>query len=579
MRLLPVIFLCLLLAAPAGHTVRAQEFVPTPVTVSSEKVNIEGRIFYMHKVLKGQTLYSISKAYGVSEEDIQTANPALKDGLKAGMLLYIPVQTAVAEAVTATPSQKPDTLSASDKSSLETERKEATKTKKKKYRRYYVRWYETLDDVAVKFNVTKEAIISLNDIDPESGKRVKTIFIPDEEYMREMGLEPAACPDGMEATAQKEETEAVYEPDNIFAARKDAGYYNDGTYRITLILPFNASKMTDNTNAYAADFYAGALTAVYDLKEQGMFDHFVLNTVDLSAYSGAWEMVASGILDDSELIIGPISERDLQPVASYARSKGIPVVSPLDLKTASLAQDNPCLYLFPPQTELALPHQIQKIASKEDVAAAVIYEQGYENSDIVTSTFAELQKQGVPYRTFSYDFLSGRGIDASLRRQLDTARLNCVIIPSMSEAFITDALRNLNLIKSSGKYRIEVYGFSRWKSFETIELDYFHALDVRLAMSYHIDYNQPATKAFIAEYREIFNTDPTSFSFQGYDIMTFFVTAMYDHGKNFPQAIINERKSLLQSDVLFLPIGKGSGYENQAFKDICFTKGWEIREE
>ena len=54
-----------------------QGYVPTPVTVSKEKVKINGKTFYSHVVLEKQTLYSISKAYQVSVDDIYAANPTL----------------------------------------------------------------------------------------------------------------------------------------------------------------------------------------------------------------------------------------------------------------------------------------------------------------------------------------------------------------------------------------------------------------------------------------------------------------------------------------------------------------------
>jgi LysM repeat protein len=63
-----------------------------PLVVKSEKTElIEGKSYYMHVVGKGQTLYSISKAYDVDIALINDANPELKDGLKAGMILKIPV--------------------------------------------------------------------------------------------------------------------------------------------------------------------------------------------------------------------------------------------------------------------------------------------------------------------------------------------------------------------------------------------------------------------------------------------------------------------------------------------------------
>ncbi|HCM22182.1 MAG TPA: peptidoglycan-binding protein LysM, partial [Porphyromonadaceae bacterium] len=45
-----------------------------------------------HKVERRETLYSISRQYNVSEEDIRQANNGLEQGLKTGMDLVIPVK-------------------------------------------------------------------------------------------------------------------------------------------------------------------------------------------------------------------------------------------------------------------------------------------------------------------------------------------------------------------------------------------------------------------------------------------------------------------------------------------------------
>jgi LysM repeat protein/ABC-type branched-subunit amino acid transport system substrate-binding protein len=46
--------------------------------------------YITHKVEQGQTLYSISKQYGLDAEKIKLLNPELKDGLKSGQILKIP---------------------------------------------------------------------------------------------------------------------------------------------------------------------------------------------------------------------------------------------------------------------------------------------------------------------------------------------------------------------------------------------------------------------------------------------------------------------------------------------------------
>jgi ABC-type branched-subunit amino acid transport system substrate-binding protein/LysM repeat protein len=57
---------------------------------------IEGRPFYIHTIRRGQTLYMISKAYGVEVKDIINENPGVKEGIRADETLRIPIKTTVA---------------------------------------------------------------------------------------------------------------------------------------------------------------------------------------------------------------------------------------------------------------------------------------------------------------------------------------------------------------------------------------------------------------------------------------------------------------------------------------------------
>jgi LysM repeat protein len=64
--------------------------------------------YLTHKAEPGQTLYSISKQYGVDVEKIKFLNPELKDGLKSGQVLKIPnnkpkPETAVVKPITQAP--------------------------------------------------------------------------------------------------------------------------------------------------------------------------------------------------------------------------------------------------------------------------------------------------------------------------------------------------------------------------------------------------------------------------------------------------------------------------------------------
>lgn len=60
--------------------------------------------YILHKVEQGQTLYAISKHYGVDVEKIKLLNPDLKDGLKATQILRIPNNKPKTEVAKASPS-------------------------------------------------------------------------------------------------------------------------------------------------------------------------------------------------------------------------------------------------------------------------------------------------------------------------------------------------------------------------------------------------------------------------------------------------------------------------------------------
>lgn len=84
---LPAFLLVLFLIAGASIS-----YAQVPVSVSKEKVRVNGTLMYAHQVTKGQTVYSICKAYNVTPEELQKANPSLSGGLKDGMLLVIPIK-------------------------------------------------------------------------------------------------------------------------------------------------------------------------------------------------------------------------------------------------------------------------------------------------------------------------------------------------------------------------------------------------------------------------------------------------------------------------------------------------------
>ena len=57
-------------------------------SIGIERIN--GKLYVIHEVDKGETLYSISKRYDVSMNEIAEATPEVKRGLKAGARIKVP---------------------------------------------------------------------------------------------------------------------------------------------------------------------------------------------------------------------------------------------------------------------------------------------------------------------------------------------------------------------------------------------------------------------------------------------------------------------------------------------------------
>ncbi len=104
-------FLFFLLGMLLSGNVKAQDVAGR----SSEKAIIGGREYYMHHVKQGQTLYGLSKLYNVSVSEIERLNPEVKDGLKAGHVIGIPVRPAKSS-----PKDKPQPAAAESKPVVET---------------------------------------------------------------------------------------------------------------------------------------------------------------------------------------------------------------------------------------------------------------------------------------------------------------------------------------------------------------------------------------------------------------------------------------------------------------------------
>ena len=137
----------------------AQAYKSTPVTISQEKVSKDGKVYFAHTVLDHQTLFSISRTYGVTYQDIVDANPGIdlsRGQIHVGQTLLIPEKELPAEQAVSQEAPVQQTAPAVSQEPAPT----APSTSD--YTVYTAKWYETLDMIAAKFNVPKDVLMAYN---------------------------------------------------------------------------------------------------------------------------------------------------------------------------------------------------------------------------------------------------------------------------------------------------------------------------------------------------------------------------------------------------------------------------------
>ena len=228
----------------AGTSSYAQSYTPTPVTVSREKVKVNGKIYYSHVVLEKQTLYSISKVYGVSIADIQAATPGLTEsGLRKNAIILIPV---------------PDNKGNAERKSQESET-------------YVVRWFDTLESIAEKFKVSVEDLVQANGIKDGKIKSRDVLIIPARTSSVPKHHAQVSVPQQLQDTVSTEsgqrpeltpdENDRIPEEDSHLTFKKKQ-------LNLALVLPFKARSANPSISSF--DFYSGVLMAVKKISSEGM---------------------------------------------------------------------------------------------------------------------------------------------------------------------------------------------------------------------------------------------------------------------------------------------------------------------
>ncbi len=542
------------------------------IAVSKEKVKVDGVVMYVHKVKAKETLYSIAKAYDVSIDDIVRKNEQLKAGLKEGMTIYIPSSgSAGSNAAASIAAAKQDMTSTSEAAKAAAGSNDSRVLDKANIKRYSqkkhtVKWYEQLEDVAAKYNVPAEAIVAFNNLEDTRLKKKQVLYIPNNEFLILMQSKvEESAPVGPEAAA--DETPAMVE-----AVEEEIPITGSNSARIAYILPLNLAD-TLGANSNFMDFYSGALLAANRMKDEGMDI-----TIDL------YDNSAHNVNPLTNYVVGPVRTADMAKFLGSHSREGYHIISPMDMAAKQLVEGNG-MFIQAPASQKAQTHNLVKLFAGKcspQNNAIVIYEKGGPDASLVKETLGLLDTLGIKYTQISYGILEGREILGRLMPLFRPQMENLVLVPSNSEAFVSDVVRNMNLLHTNpveeNRRQVTLFGTPKWRNFETIEVDYFHRMNLHLSLPYFVDYSNAEVKDFLMKYRALYNGEPTPFAFQGYDITMYFLTMHKNYGNNFNRVYELGKARMLQSKFNFVQNNSSqpNGFENTGTVNVMYNNDYTI---
>ena len=604
--------------AIATLSATAWEYVPQSPK-SATVIFVNGKKYYVHTVKSGETLYSLSKQYQVSEADIRECNPIAADGLKIDQSLKIPVSEAAMEDVRMDKKRKKEFLAHRIKAgetlysiardynipvatirednpminpqflkvgeSLWIRRSDMGSSSEKQaqaemdayaealnnavddgFDYYVVKPGETIYSLSRRFGISEKDFAANNDV-ANGLKAGAVIRIP---QSKEENLRVIEANDALQNNAT---IEAHSSDENIVFRALEQGT----TLNIALMLPLNVGS---KPNASFVEFYQGFLLGVEKLKESGKGE--VKLTIYNTEHDKAkvQQIVQSQLFEGTNLIVGPVYEDEMAPVLQYARTNSVPVVTPLaNIENVS----SPALFQLAPAPE----KKYDKIANLLDGGRDIylIYASSYDKefeSEILK------QLEGKSYAAYNYSFdqksiftpknATARPIE--LMDDILKEEKPCLfVVLANAETDVDRILGTISSAKVAITERSEkcaqyiVLGTSRWGRYNNIDHTSYFNNNVVMISTYHAKRDSQVVREFDSNYIKSYQALPSLYAYRGYDTAIMFGEGMHS---DIQYNMLDKRYTPLQTTYKFVQSKEGGNYVNQEWIRVNYNSNYTI---
>lgn len=515
------------------------------------------RGFFYHQVDKGDTFYSISKLYAVNTEELQKDNTAIASGIRPGMFVRIERTPANIKLAKIYPG----------------------------YSFYEIEKGDTYFSICKKYDIEPKEFKKLNPATDEDALAIgEFVMVPDKghKFNEKDSLKIKEAPkivrngvpffscDSLRPDKSRTLNIAMLLPlylnENDTAAK--AGEQNDSRKK-PAAAPAQVNVLSKSVPFLA--FYEGALLALDTLKKQGY--NINVTVYDTEKDTALTKSVLANLNGKpTDLIIGPVFGNTFRVASQYARQHNIPIVSPLSSAIEELNGNPQAMLINTPlqyRIEAASLYFAQDKSSNfimvhdgsaKDLEIMDMYKKVLLPSISTGAVFAD----GV-FKEINFNAKGIKGVQEAL----SASEKNIVIIPSQSEGFVNNVVTQL--FQYQKRYNINIAGLSQWEQYDNLELDYLFGMNFRFGTGNYIDYNTAEVRDFIKTYRDNFNTEPSKYAFQAYDIMNFYARVLIRYPQFTCECIDAFHYSGLQTSFRMAKLDGGKGIVNTDVTIVQYT--------
>ena len=542
---------------------------PNQASVTDQNIN------FNHTVVSGETVYSISRMYNTSVDEIYRLNPSVKETIEVGQILIIPQKRVLSEekeenyrfhtilpketlySVSKTYSLKPEDIIAANPG-LSTETFQIGKTIRVPFFESYqlvtpfesqssqlthkVERGETLYSISRRYSVEVGDIVNANPILTGGLKPNMELVIPVEGSSLEFAKQRLEN-DVNSLLTQMPNPEKV------------------GVNRVGLLLPFLDE--TGGGHLRLQEYYEGFLLSVEEMKNRGANLELYVFEIGKGNDVGKLQSLLQTLeMQSLNLIIGGVNDTQIKVISDFSKERNIKYVVPFSQSNGEIL-NNGNIFQVNPLTKSQIDKASSKFIEKFRNSNVIFVSCGNNNKiEFITQLQNSLRTNNISFESVG----SVSTLDSFLLSLLKPDREN-IIIPTSGEmsdvSSIIDELKTLQ--ESNSQIKIRLFGYPEWQTYNSLIGD-FHHFDTYIYSPFFVNENSTEVQTFKDKFsrwynRSLLDTNP-GYGMWGYDTGLFFLTAIQQYGVNFEQNIDKVQINSLQFPFNFVRLNNWGGFFN-----------------